>query len=385
MIDTLVEGEVGSVTSAATWLRGTLSANLTSAADDCTRGRQIASREWEGDDATAYSSYARSVITMTDAHASRVGRAAAAFEAYGTRLQAMKTTMTGIRNRATAGGLQVSGDKILEPPVVPATVVEQGSPEEKAHQEAVAKVDLYNTLSGDTTTAWTDFDQWIQANLVPDVADAKDDKPVPTVMSEVSGQFPNFAAGVGAGLSAQGLGKQADKYRDAAREFRRKSRVSGDPRVRGQADTPKGLSKLDDLLGKAKWLGKAGRLLGGPVGVGIDIAFGIKDGIQTGDWKRAAITTGASLAVAGGVALYVATAPVSVPVTLVVVGGGLLAAGASWGAGKIYDNWDDITDWTGDRWDDTKDLAGDAFDGAKDFAGDAADKAGDAWDKVTPW
>ncbi len=384
MIDTAVEGEVSSVTSAATWLRGTLAANLTGAADDCARGRAIASREWEGDDATAYSSYSRNVLKMTDAHASRVGRAAGAYDAYGARLKAMKTTMSGVRTRAVAGGLQVSGDNILEPPVVPATVVESGSPEEAAHLKAVAKVDLYNTLSGDTTTAWTDFDQWIQANLVPDVADAEDDSPVATVLSEVDGQFPNYAAGVGAGLAGHGLGSWAGTYQDAAREFRRRSRVAGDPRVRGQVKTPKGASALDDLLGKSRWLGKAGKLMG-PVGVLIDIGFGIKDGHDTGDWKRAAITTGTSLAVAGGVALYVATAPVSVPVTLVVVGGGLLAAGASWGAGKIYDNWDDITDWTGDRWDDTTDLAGDAWDGAKDFASGAKDKAGDAWDAVTPW
>jgi hypothetical protein len=385
MIDTSVEGEVDSVTGAATWLRGTLKAGLMGAADDCARGRRIAGREWEGDDQNAYSEYARSVMTMTDDHAARVGRAAAAFESYGARLSAMKTAMAGIRSRAVGGGLNVSGDHIIEPPVVAATVVEVGSPEEAAHKKAVAEVELYNTLSGDTTTAWINFDQWIQANLVPDVADAEDDSPVDKVMSEVNGQFPNFAAGVGAGLSGKGLQKRSEKYRDEAREFRRRSRVSGDPRVRGQVDTPRGSSTLDDLLAKVKWLGKAGRLLGGPVGVGVDIFFGIKDARESGDWKRAAITTGTSLAVAGGVALYVATAPVSVPVTLVVIGGGLLAAGASAGVGVVYDNWDDITDWTGDRWDDAKDLPGDAWDGAKDFAGGAKDKAGDAWDKVTPW
>jgi hypothetical protein len=55
---------------------------------------------------------------------------------------------------------------------------------------------------------------------------------------------------------------------------------------------------------------------------------------------------------------------------------GALAAGAAWGVG--YDNWDDITDWTGDRVDDVTDFATDTWD-------DATDAAGDAWDSVTPW
>lgn len=285
MIHTLVEGDVSSVTGAATWLRGTLASNLSGAADDCARGRDIASREWEGDDATAYSDYARTVVSMTDAHAARVGRAANSLDVYGARL---KAPMDAIRSRAVAGGLPVSGDQIGEPPVVAATVAEPGSAEESAHLKAVEKVDLYNTLSGDTATAWTEFDGWIRANLVPDVTDAEDDSPIDKVLSEVKAAFPNFAAGVGGGFSGAGLNKWADTYRDEARE--------------------------------------------------------------TGDWKRAAITTGTSLAVAGGVALYVATAP-----------------------GQIYDHWDD-----------TKDLASDAWDGAKDVVSGAKDKVEDTLDAVTP-
>ena len=69
---------------------------------------------------------------------------------------------------------------------------------------------------------------------------------------------------------------------------------------------------------------------------------------------------------------------VTAPAWAVVVAAGALAAGAAWGVGQIYDNWDDITDWTGDRVDDVTEFASDTWD-------DATDLAGDAWDAVTPW
>ena len=43
----------------------------------------------------------------------------------------------------------------------------------------------------------------------------------------------------------------------------------------------------------------------------------------------------------------VAAGVVTAPAAVVVIGGGLLAAGASYAVGEIYDNWDDITDSVG--------------------------------------
>jgi len=177
--------------------------------------------------------------------------------------------------------------------------------------------------------------------------------------------FPNFAAGAGAGFGEFALLGKSEDYKAQAREFRRKSRVSGDPRVRGSADTPGGRANLDDLLGKAEWLKKGGRILGGPAGILIDVGFGIKEGMETGNWERAGLTTGTSIAVGIGAAVLLGT--VGAPVLVTVVAAGALAAGASYLAGQIYDNWDDITDTVSDTWD------------------DATDAVGDAWDSVTPW
>ena len=190
--------------------------------------------------------------------------------------------------------------------------------------------------------------------------------------------FPNFASGIGAGLIGFGLLGKADDYTAAAREFRRRSRVSGNPRVRGSADTPSGRVKLDDLLGKADWLGKGGRFLGGPGGILIDVGFGIHEGMETGDWTRVALTTGTSIAVGAGAAALVAAGVISAPAIVVIGGTAVAAMALSAGVGYVYDNWDDITDWTGDRVDDVTDFASDTWDSATDVAGDA-------WDAVTPW
>lgn len=384
MIETEVEGKPGDVRSAATWLRETLQDRVADSADRTNAGRQLAASEWEGSDGTAYRAYAKSVVTICDDHASRVGRAATSFDSYAARLDRMKSTMRGLRGEASSGGLTVSGTVISTPPDVPATVVQPGSPEETEHLAGVAKVDLYDRLAGDAATARTDFDLWIQANLKAAVTDAEDSSAADQAFDQVQAQFPSMLNNLGTGIAGYGLGKIASDYQGLARELKRKSRVSGDPRVRGSADTPSGKSKIDDLLKRSTGLGKLGKLMG-PAGILLDVYLGYRDYQETGDWKRAALTTGGSIAVGVGAAGLVALGVVTAPAWLVIGGTVVVGAAVSAGIGYVYDHWDDISGWTGDRWDDTKDLAEDAWDGAKDLATGAKDKVGGAWDAVTPW
>ncbi|MEJ7795968.1 MAG: hypothetical protein WKF50_10485 [Nocardioides sp.] len=377
-MDTLVEGDPGAVTKAATWLRDTLAKNLETAGDDQQDARNDARGSWEGETASSYQNFAGDILKASDLHEERVKRAATALDQYSARLQRCINDMTAIRGRATSGGLTVAGTVIHQPPDVQPGVVEPGSPEETAREAAVDKIELWNGLVEDTTRAYQDFADWVDSQLPPDVTDAQQKDASDSVLDELLDLLPNFAAGSGAGLTGFGLLGKADDYKAEAREFRRKSRVSGDPGVRGSADTPSGKVKLDDLLGKAEWLKKGGRFLGGPAGILIDIGFGIQEGRETGDWTRVALTSGTSIAVGVGVAALVAAGIVTAPAWAVVLAGGALAAGAAWGVGQIYDNWDDITDWTGDRVDDVQDFASDTWD-------DATDAVGDAWDSVTPW
>lgn len=379
MIDTKVEGSVADVKGAAIWLRESLKADLTDAGDLGAEGRRIAGRDWEGDDHDAYSSYTRNVVRLTDDHAARVGRAAQAFDDYAARLQRMKTTMSGLRTRASEGGLTVNGDTIAAPPDVAPTVVEPGTPEAAAHQRAIDKVDLYNTLSGDAGTARTDFAQWIQANLVPEVAKAQEDGGVEKVMGEIRSVLPDFLTGLGIGLTGIALKDIAEGYKNKIREHRRRARRSGDPRVKVNP------AKVEDWTAKAKWLGKGGRLFSGPVGIGVDVLSGVKEAHDTGDWKRPALSTGAGI-VAGGL---VVVAIGSAPALLVLGAAGTVSILAGKGAEAIYDNWDNISGWTADRWDDTEKLASDAWDGARDAASETWDSTQDAisdsWAAITSW
>ncbi len=366
-LDTKVEGDPARVTSAATWLRGTLAPNLQMAAEDQQDARTKARGCWEGEAASSYQNFAGSLLRATDKHEDRVKRAATSLDQYAAKLQRCLDAMSDIRRRARRGGLVVAGTLITPPP----TEVTGPFASEAAQQAAVTdlteRITLWNTLVRDAAEAYQTFTDWVVAEMPGDVADARRKDATDSLLDTLEAALPNFAAGVGGGLAGLALTQLADDYRAAAAEFRRRSRVAGDPRIRGSADTPAGKSTLDDLLKNSKWLGRGGRFLSGPGGILIDVGFGVYEGTQTGDWTRVVLTTGASVAVGAGIGLAVAAGVVTAPAWAVVLAGGALAAGVGWGVGAIYDNWDDITDWSGDTWD------------------GATDAIGGAWDAVTPW
>lgn len=376
MLDTKVEGSPAAVATAATWLRDTLAVQVAAAGDQQQDARNDARGGWEGETASSYQNVSGDVLRATDTHEERIRTAANVLDDYAAQLKDLEVDMRSIRGRASSGGLTVVGTVIHPPPEVPGATVEPGSPEEAAHHTAVARVELWNTLVEDAAADYEAFTSWVDSTMPGHVADAREKDGSDTVFDAVVAQFPNFAAGAGAGLNGVALTRLADGFTADAREFRRRSRVSGDPRVRGQADTPGGRATLDDLLGKAGRLGRLGRVVGGPAGIAIDVGFGIKDGVQTGNWERAGLTTGTSIAVGVGAAVVLGT--VGAPALVVVLGAGAAAAVVSAGVGYVYDNWDDITDSVGDAWDGATDAVGDAWDSA-------TDTVGDAWDSVTPW
>lgn len=378
MIETKIDGNPSSVRATATWLRSSLAPGVDKSGDAQDKARSKARGAWEGEAASAYQKVTRKVVYATDQHGPRVRRAADACDDYASKLESAQKKMKGLRRRARNGGLEVTGTVIVAPPDVPHSVVVPGSPEEAARNKAIEKVELYNTLSQECSTEHEKFTVWVDSSMPNDVEDAREKNAIDWIFKEVTSVLPGLLLGAGAGYTGLALQKLAEKYKADAREFRRKSRVSGDPRVRGQAGTKKGKAHLDDLLKKSTKLTKWGGKLLGPFGIALDIGLGIYEGTQTGDWTRVALTVGTSIAVGAGITAAVAAGIVTAPAWVVIGGGALLAAGASWGVGKIYDNWDNITDWTGNRWDDAKDIASDGWEGAKDLAGGA-------WDAVTSW
>ncbi|HWJ68128.1 MAG TPA: hypothetical protein VNT31_15760 [Nocardioides sp.] len=366
-LDTKVEGSPAAVTAAANWLRDTLKDKVGKASDEQQDARNHAQGAWEGETYSSYRNVSGDILKASDKHEERVGRAATALDDYAAKLKRLEDDMTSIRTRATEGGLSVSGTVIEQPAAAPTTPYEVGSPEEAAYNTAVTRIELWNALVEDAAADYQTFVDWVDSNMPADVADARKKDASDTLFDSITALFPNFASGSGAGLAGLALLNKSKDYKADAAEFRRRTRRSGNPAVRNRLSTPEGRAQLDDLLKKADLFGRGARFLGGPAGILIDVGFGIYEGTQTGDWTRVAVTTGTSIAVGVGVGLLVTAGVVTAPAWAVVLAGGALAAGASWLAGTVYDNWDDITDWTSDRWD------------------DATDAIGDAWDAVTPW
>ncbi len=380
-LDTEVAGDPAAVTKAASWLRDTLAKNLEAAGNDQQDARNSSRGMWEGETASSYRNFAGDLLRANDKHEARVKRAATALDQYSARLQRCINDMTDIRDRARSGGLTVSGTVISQPPDAPSDTFEPGSTQERAHLKAVDKIELWNDLVEDSAFARQYFTDWADTEMPEAVADAREKDASDTLLDGLKSSIPTIAAAAASFASVAMLGK-AEAYKAAATEFQRRSRVSGDPRIRGSAGSPVGRAQLDELLGTAKWLKKGGRFLGGPGGLILDVGFGIQEGRETGDWTRPVLTTGASIAtgvaVVAGAGALAAAGIVTAPVW--VVGGAvILASGAvAYGVGEVYDNWDDITDWTDDRADDVKSFASDTWDNTTDVVSNT-------WDSVTPW
>jgi hypothetical protein len=136
----------------------------------------------------------------------------------------------------------------------------------------------------------------------------------------------------------------------------------------GEALAPKNWSTLSRFLPSlaeggalARTLGTVGKALG-PIGVAFG-GFTVANDISEGNYGRAGYD---SVMTGLGAAALMTPPPVDVVC-------GIAAGGMAVGQ-LVYDNWDTITDFTGD-----------AVDAVGDFASDAGDAIGDVADKVWPF
>lgn len=105
MIDTEVRGSVAQVEAGATWLREGLRAAVDDAAAQTAQARRTAQSEWHGLSGNAYATFAEKMVDLGDDHVKRVGRAAAALDAYASHLQGVQDRMGALRSEARGGGL----------------------------------------------------------------------------------------------------------------------------------------------------------------------------------------------------------------------------------------------------------------------------------------
>ncbi|WP_076259688.1 hypothetical protein [Intrasporangium flavum] len=147
----------------------------------------------------------------------------------------------------------------------------------------------------------------------------------------------------------------------------------------GEALNPKNWSSLSRFMpalteggALARTLGTVGKALG-PVGVAFG-GFTVANDIAEGNYGRAGYD---------GVMTGLGAAALMTPPPVDVVCG--IAAGGMAVGQLVYDNWDTITDFTGDAVDAVGDFTSDAVDAVGDFASDAGDAIGDVADKVWPF
>lgn len=373
MIETKVEGSTQSVDRSATWLRDSLKARVDDASEVVVSAKQLAEREWEGLSGAAYARYATDIIKVTDGHVERIETAAGKIEAYSTRLKQAQDRMLGRRNEARGGGLSVAGTVIATPPdaVAPTPPSLDASEADKtrftgdmdAFQTKVDKIELYNRILGDVELEWSNFTDWIDTNLksVPKSLDAPEVDKLATFIRDNAG---NLGIAIGLALGGRKLETKSKALSDAATELKRAKR-SGNPARRARGNSPDAPGRIRDLNKYADWAGRGGKVLG-PVGAAWDAYNALESESPGGGLLAVGTGALATAAVIG----YVASAPVSVPVTVVVVGAVVVGAGVSWGTTKLWDALPDgltepVDEWVGDRWDDTKDIASDGWNEVK--------------------
>lgn len=385
MIETKVDGDPDGLERVADWLRNSLRTKVSSAAEAQVGGRRAASRAWDGEGAEAYQAFTKPVLRATDEHVPRIERAAVAMDQLVARLRTHEREMINFRERARAGGLTVAGTKIQAPPDAPSGVFEPGSAEESAHREATAKVELFNALADEVPIAQDSYSTWVAAEMTAAVVDARERDDLAKVSEVIGKILPGFLIGW-SGLSFKDAGR---RLRNERNRQKRRTKNSRNPdwskRQPDQTQTPKDFERASKVI---KFLDKWGRVAG-PVGIGIDVLGGVVEGVRTGDWVRAGLTTAAAVgtglavgaALTGLTAGAVATAPVWGSVLIaggVALATGVAAWGVSSGVGWVYDHRGDIADWTGDRANDVEKWARDQWEATPDTIGDA-------WDTVTPW
>ena len=384
MIDTHVDGDVEAIRGNADWLRQTLKKNLEEAGDDALSARSVSDSVWEGKDQVAYSNFARTLVGVTDDHARRTGRAAQAYDDYAAWLHRMQHRMGQLRGDARDGGLILAGEEIQEPPAAEAVpdLPAGSTPEQKdahdqkmaAHDAAVKKIELYQRIDDAVSDAWENLISYVDGDLTDAVADAQEGDDVDSLKKFVEDNHLNFIAGGSLTFFDKRLSQRARDFRARADELRA-ARRSGNPERRARGRAPGAAKQVGRWRKTARGLSKFSKVLG-PVGVAVDIAFGLWDVAHGGSPGRATVTTvasigGGALVVAGAAALA-ATGVLAAPALVVGLAAAGVAVGAGWAAGKA---WDALPDDFTDGVDDTM---SDAYEGTKKAVSEG-------WDKVKGW
>ncbi|SFQ21620.1 hypothetical protein SAMN05421810_105208 [Amycolatopsis arida] len=351
-IDTRIEGDPGSVTAAATWVRDSLGSRVTDTASQIYQARNSADAGWHGPAAHAFRDRMTQGARVTDEFAATARSMAQKFDDLGADLRRVQSDMARIRREAAAAGLTVAGDVINEPGPAPAdpgpapTGEAATSDAVRAHSEAVqaqqahqAKVAAYEkarTEAEATRRTWQGSVETIAAE-----ANSVGPKAWLTV-SDVAGNTIAAAAGAKYGsFLLEGARIYADDAAQALRHVRAYGEVVLDHKGfyanldRAQASTRAASALADDATSAQQRAKLGGLKLGGALAVGgivYDVAHGkpVDQAIVSGG-----VGFGASVVAGAGVGTLIG-GPVGTAVgALVGAGVGVFTSGM---VDSLYEN-----------------------------------------------
>lgn len=118
-VDTRTEGTPSSVYAVASWVRTGLGSGVEASVDGVSRARRAVGDGWEGQAGESFDAQLRSEAAREQSFSASLDPFARAVEDYGSALSTHALTMAGVRERAAAAGLTISGTVVVDPGVGP--------------------------------------------------------------------------------------------------------------------------------------------------------------------------------------------------------------------------------------------------------------------------
>lgn len=416
-VDTEIQGSPAAIEGAAHWLRSSLAAELTDAADRANDARRSADGSWNseaGDEFVGVMARARGKIDDLEGAARTM---ADDLDKFAGKLRRAQEQMADVRTEARGADLTVNGFVVEDPgpgPVRPPDGFEGTPAEVEAHNGRVAaydahqeKVRAYNAASAEAAridryyaTACRDLqDQYTpgqHAAWLLTVGDILGDVAAGAIGVDIASKKSTLHA------RAQGLVDEATRLIDdlqahPERYLKRKwfffqtldeARLEADRlAIAGKLDEAQDLldqsSRLDDARAP-RYLGRFGRILG-PIGFGLGVfndyqegesttQVAVSQGVSTGLGVAAGIGASAASGAAvgamfGSVVPGVGTAVGAVVGTAVGAGVAIFADGA---IDSLFENGPDV----GQAWDEGVDALADTGDAIVDGVSGVAETVG---------
>ena len=334
MIDLHLPGDPDSVRKVGEWLADKLHPAAANVGVELAVGSdEIVSHHWKGGSADAFAAAAKTVENGSEKISGYARDAGEIFQAYAAHLERGQEAFAALLAQAREVGLEVIGEKVVNPTTSLQYCPGPGSPQEDLDEYEVyrEKAADYRVIEEYVGTWWGRTEKWIAAKIAPLVEDVRDFQSLPEIVAGLTKGNEEVVKDAIDGAKKRSRRnlklhvERAEQLQNEADEFRRRLR-SGNPAVKAAADKinpqaiRKGVDELNDSISNLTRLGNALEIAGKPFDI---ISSGVT--IATDESP-----TGASIELLGGMGGAGAVALTG----LSPVGAAIAVAGATYFVGK---------------------------------------------------